>query len=76
MLRTAANHRGSIVDETAPSLPGCLVRLMSFRFVRHLPARRDGAPNRTGLRAGVGQTSREETAGRAEGPDDATSLWR
>ena len=35
-----------------------------FRFVRHLPAQRQGAAHGSGLRAGVGQTSGEETAGR------------
>jgi hypothetical protein len=35
-----------------------------FRFVRHVPARRHDAARGTGLRAGVGQTLREETAGR------------
>ena len=36
-----------------------------FRFVRHLPGRCHGAAHGTGRRAGVGQTSGEETAGRA-----------
>ena len=36
-----------------------------FRFVRHLPVRRHGAACGTDLRAGVGQTSGEETAGHA-----------
>ena len=35
-----------------------------LRFVRHLPVRRHGAARGVGLRAGVGQTSGEETAGR------------
>jgi hypothetical protein len=37
----------------------------SLRFVRHLPAQRHGAARGADLRAGVGQTSGEETAGRA-----------
>jgi hypothetical protein len=40
-------------------------RLHPFRFVRHLPARCDDGGHDTGLRAGVGQTLGEETAGHA-----------
>ena len=39
--------------------------LHMFRFVRHLPVGRLGAARGAYLRAGVGQTSGEETAGRA-----------
>ena len=38
---------------------------LSLRVVRHLPERVDDAMRCTGLRAGVGQASREETAGHA-----------
>ena len=41
-----------------------------FRFVRHLPVRRYGAAHGAELRAGVGQTSGEETAGHATVPRD------
>ena len=39
-----------------------------FRFVRHLPVRCHHAAQGTGLRAGVGQTLGEETAGRGAVP--------
>lgn len=38
------------------------VRLVWLRVVRHLPARHDSAGHANGLRAGVGQASKEETA--------------
>jgi len=39
-----------------------------FRFVRHLPVLRHDAADGTGLRAGVGQTLGEETAGHGAVP--------
>jgi len=36
-----------------------------FRFVRYLPVHRPDAAHDSGLRAGVGQTLGEETAGQA-----------
>jgi hypothetical protein len=56
-----------------------LERLSLFRFVRHLPVRRHGAAHASGLRAGVGQSSGEETAGHAtvaRSRYGATALWR
>jgi putative DNA primase/helicase len=56
---------------TLPSLPARtsvdpqFILLQSLRVVRHLPERVDDAMRCTGLRAGVGQASREETAGHA-----------
>lgn len=42
-----------------------VVCLQVFRFVRHLPIAQRRSWQPSGLRAGVGQTSREETAGHA-----------
>ena len=63
----------AIVDRQHPE-PGGPKRLLLgsrggrpslFRFVRHLPVRCHGAAHGADLRAGVGQTSGEETAARA-----------
>jgi hypothetical protein len=49
---------------------------LQFRFVRHLPVSRDRSARDLGLRAGVGQTSGEETAAHGAVVVEGTELWR